>query len=245
MKKIFSMMTVVAALMLFTSCDKHQDFPDTAMKVGYVLCTDGNVLPFEKYEQSGKKAITVVFHINQNENIEGNGYAVYLNDIAPEAFADSIGVEQGTSADLSAHDGNENTFALYDSDEVKSPLAERVFDLWRYGQSAYIPSVAQMRLLYHARSVVNPFIVKCGGTHLFQRKRKTAGTGLLLRSKVKRQPSRGCFPLTVEPYRKHPSGNNIRLDLSSLLTSKVVSTTNSKNVSPYLYQKFNNQKRKV
>lgn len=136
-------MMAVAALMLFTSCDEHQDFPDTAMKVGHVLCTDGNVLPFEKYEQSGKKAIAVVFHINQNENIEGNGYAVYLNDIAPEAFADSIGVEQGTSADLSAYDGNENTFALYDSDEVKSPLAERVFDLWRYGQSAYIPSVAR------------------------------------------------------------------------------------------------------
>lgn len=163
MKKILSMMMAATAI-LFTSCDDHKDFPDTAMKVGHILCTDGKVLPFEQYEQSGKTAIAVVFHINQNEDIEGNGYAVYLNDIAPEAFADSIGVAQGTSASLTAYDGNTNTFALYDTRDVSSPLAEKVFDLWRYGQSAYIPSVAQMRLLYQARYAINPYIVKCGGT---------------------------------------------------------------------------------
>ena len=163
MKKILSMMMAATAI-LFTSCDVHKDFPDTAMKVGHILCTDGKVLPFEQYEQSGKTAIAVVFHINQNEDIEGNGYAVYLDDIAPEAFADSIGVAQGTSASLTAYDGNTNTFALYDTRDVSSPLAEKVFDLWRYGQIAYIPSVAQMRLLYQARYAINPYIVKCGGT---------------------------------------------------------------------------------
>ena len=163
MKKILSMIMAATAI-LFTSCDDHKDFPDTAMKVGHVLCTDGKVLPFEQYEQSGKTAIAVVFHINQNEDIEGNGYAVYLDDIAPEAFADSIGVAQGTSASITAYDGNTNTFALYDTREVSSPLAEKVFDLWRYGQSAYVPSVAQMRLLYQARDAINPYIVKCGGT---------------------------------------------------------------------------------
>ena len=163
MKKILSMMMAATAI-LFTSCDDHKDFPDTAMKVGHILCTDGKVLPFEQYEQSGKTAIAVVFHINQNEDIEGNGYAVYLDDIAPEAFADSIGVAQGTSASLTAYDGNTNTLALYDTRDVSSPLAEKVFDLWRYGQSAYIPSVAQMRLLYQARYAINPYIVKCGGT---------------------------------------------------------------------------------
>jgi len=163
MKKILSILAVAATITL-AACDGHQDFPDTAMKVGHVLCTDGSVMPFEDYEQSGREAIAVVFHINQREDMEGNGYAVYLWDIAPEAFADSLGVEQGTSADLTALDGNTNTFALYDTDEVSSPLAEKVFDLWRYGQSAYIPSVAQMRLLYEARNAVNPYIEKCGGT---------------------------------------------------------------------------------
>jgi len=163
MKKLFSIMAV-AATMLLTACDEHQDFPDTAMKVTHILTTDGKVMPYETYEQSGKQAIAVVFNINQREEMEGNGYAVYLWDIAPEAFADSIGVEQDTSCDLTAYDGNANTFALYGTTDVKSPLAERVFDMWRYGQSAYIPSVAQMRLLYHVKDIINPYILKCGGT---------------------------------------------------------------------------------
>src|SRR5574344_567985 len=139
MKKLFSILAV-AATVLLTACDEHQDFPDTAMKVTHILTTDGKVLPYETYEQSCKQAIAVVFNVNQREEMEGNGYAVYLWDIAPEAFADSIGVEQDTSCDLTAYDGNKNTFALYGTTDVKSPLAERVFDMWRYGQSAYIPS---------------------------------------------------------------------------------------------------------
>lgn len=35
-----------------------------------------------------------------------------------------------------------------------------------YGQSAYVPSVAQMRLLYAARGIINPVIEKCGGDPL-------------------------------------------------------------------------------
>ena len=139
MKKLLSILAV-AATVLLTACDEHQDFPDTAMKVTHILTTDGKVMPYETYEQSGKQAIAVVFNINQREEMEGNGYAVYLWDIVPEAFA------------------------LYGTTDVKSPLAERVFDLWRYGQSAYIPSVAQMRLLYHAKDIINPYILKCGGT---------------------------------------------------------------------------------
>lgn len=169
MKKLFSILAV-AATVLLTACDEHQDFPDTAMKVTHILTTDGKVMPYETYEQSCKQAIAVVFNVNQREEMEGNGYAVYLWDIAPEAFADSIGVEQDTSCDLTAYDGNKNTFALYGTTDVKSPLAERVFDMWRYGQSAYIPSVAQMRLLYHAKDIINPYILKCGGTPGIQRR---------------------------------------------------------------------------
>ena len=150
---------------LLVACDAHRDFPDTAMKPCHILCTDGNVMSYADYEKSGKQAIAVVFHINQREDVEGNGYAVYLWEIAPESFADSIGVAQGTSADLTAYDGNTNTFALYGTTDTFSPLAEKVFDIWRYGQSAYIPSVAQMRLLYAAKAVVNPIIEKCGETH--------------------------------------------------------------------------------
>lgn len=151
---------------LFTSCDAHRDFPDTSMKVGHVLCTDGKVMNIEECELSGKEPIAVVFHINNDESIEGNGYAVYLRDLPDEAFSDSLGVAQGTSADLLAHDGNPNTHAIYTNSGCSSPVAEAVFAMWRYGQSAYIPSVAQMRLLYAAKPLVNDIIERCGGEPL-------------------------------------------------------------------------------
>lgn len=156
----------VMAVVLCTACDAHIDVPDTAVRPGHILCEDGTALPYTQYEQSGKKAIAVVFDTERREGAEGDGYAVYLWDITPQAFADSLGIAQGTSADVTAYDGNMNTFALYDTRETASPMAEAVFDLWRYGQSAYVPSVAQLRLLYHIRASVNAVIERCGGDPL-------------------------------------------------------------------------------
>ena len=145
----------------FVSCDEHRDFPDTAMKTCDILCTDGKVVRFEDMQSQGKKPIAVVFHINQTDNMEGTGYAVYLWDIASAEFSDSIGVKQTTSANVTAYDGNSNTYAMYASGV--SPAADEVFNMWHYGQSAYIPSVAQMRLLYQAKNAVNTYIQRCGG----------------------------------------------------------------------------------
>lgn len=154
---------ICAALMAvaFVSCDEHRDFPDTAMKTCDILCTDGKVVRFEDMQSQGKKPIAVVFHINQTDNMEGTGYAVYLWDIASAEFSDSIGVKQTTSANVTAYDGNSNTYAMYASGV--SPAANEVFNMWHYGQSAYIPSVAQMRLLYQAKNAVNTYIQRCGG----------------------------------------------------------------------------------
>lgn len=165
--KIHSIIMVVTAL-LCAACDAHIDVPDTAVRPGHVLCEDGTALSYNEYELSGKRAIAVVFDAGRRDDAEGDGYAVYLWDIAPVAFADSLGIKQGTSADITAYDGNTNTFALYDTRETASPMAEAVFDLWRYGQSAYVPSVAQMRLLYAIREAVNPVIERCGGEPLPQ-----------------------------------------------------------------------------
>lgn len=164
-KRLNSLLTLMAAALL-AACDAHIEEPDTAVKVGHVLCTDGKAISYKDYTGSGKEAIAIVFYLNRDPEMAGNGYAVYLHDLPAEAFADSIGVAQGTSADMTAYDGNENTFALYDTEDVGSPIAERVFDLWRYGQSAYIPSVAQMRLLYAAKDIINPYIEGCGGEPL-------------------------------------------------------------------------------
>ena len=159
-------MVTTAVIVLLTACDAHFDFPDTAIKPGHILCTDGKAISYNEYKDSDKQAIAVVFHINQSGDTEGDGYAVYLHALSPVEFADSLGVSQKTSADIMAMDGNENTFAMFATREISSPLAESVFALWRYGQSAYVPSVAQMRLLYSMKEVVNPVIEKCGGQPL-------------------------------------------------------------------------------
>ena len=156
--------TISAALMAVTlvSCDEHRDFPDTAMKTCDILCTDGQVVRYDDMQSQHKTPIAVVYYVNQNEDIEGTGYAVYLNDLEPCEYSDSVGIKHSTSADITAYDGNSNTYAMYSTGT--SPAADAVFDMWRYGQSAYIPSVAQMRLLYQAKDVVNTYISRCGGT---------------------------------------------------------------------------------
>ena len=148
---------------LLASCDEHRDFPDTSTKVCDILCTDGRIVSQNQYDHGDKEAIAVVYHVNHSDDVEGNGFAVYLWDTEPAAFADSLGIKQGTSASLSSFDGNINTHALFTSKDVDSPMASNVFDMWRYGQSAYVPSVAQMRLLYNVRNQINAVIANLGG----------------------------------------------------------------------------------
>lgn len=166
-RHFYSLFFALAGVALvLTSCDAHQDFPDTGLKIGHVLCTDGRTYTLDGMRKAGKQPIAIVFHVNGNPDIEGNGYAVYLHELDATQFADSLGVTQGTSCDLSAMDGNGNTYAMYATRDCGSPLADAVFDLWQYGQSAYIPSVAQMRLMYAARDIINPLIEECGGDPL-------------------------------------------------------------------------------
>ena len=146
------------------SCDDHKDFPDTAMKACDILCTDGDVVRYDDLKVQGKIPIGVVFYVNQDGTTEGTGYAVYLWDVEASAFSDSLGVKQNTSANLAAFDGNANTFAMYASGV--SSAATAVFDMWSYGQSAYIPSVAQLQLLYASRNAVNSYIKSCGGDEI-------------------------------------------------------------------------------
>lgn len=73
---------------------------------------------------------------------------------------------RGHPLNMYAHDGKANTHEMYDGSGCSSPAAVAVFSIWRYGQSAYIPSVAQMRLLYAAKPYINDIIRQCGGNPL-------------------------------------------------------------------------------
>ena len=141
------LVAAATAAVLCAACDTHIDVPDTAVRPGHILCEDGTALPYAQYEQSGKKAIAVVFDTEKRGDTEGDGYAVYLWDIAPQAFADSLGIAQGTSADIMAYDGNENTFALYDTqEEGVSKCTPSVF----YAQS---PDFHKLGLCYYLKTL--------------------------------------------------------------------------------------------
>lgn len=159
---------VCAPLLAGCTCNHFDEpvvAPSTPFKVGHVLCTDGGVMPLCKFIESDKEAIGIVFYVNSDDAIPGKGYAVYLHDIDPAQFSESITEFQGTSCSLDAHDGNENTYSLYNN-EIISPMARNVFDLWRFGQSAYVPSVKQARLLFEAKDDINERITICGGDAL-------------------------------------------------------------------------------
>ena len=76
-RKVSRFVPVLVATVALTGCDAHIDVPDTAVRPGHVLCEDGTALSYTEYQQSGKKAVAVVFDTRQHEDAEGNGYAVY------------------------------------------------------------------------------------------------------------------------------------------------------------------------
>lgn len=162
--RIKHILSAAIAMVALCACDEHREWPDTTMKTCDILCTDGDVVRCEDLESLGKTPIAVVFHINQEEQIEGTGYAVYLWDLPAIAFSDSLGSKQGTSANPLAFDGNTNTFAMFVSGS--SPAAQSVFDMWYYGQSAFIPSLSELQLLYVVRDQINPYIRRCGGNEI-------------------------------------------------------------------------------
>lgn len=90
--KILHIICATLMAVAFASCDEHRDFPDTAMKTCDILCTDGKVVRFEEVKSQNKTPIAVVFYVNKNEDIQGTGYAVYLKDIEPFAYSDSLGM---------------------------------------------------------------------------------------------------------------------------------------------------------
>lgn len=53
MKIIHFMFTAVIAA-VFASCDEHMDFPDTAMKIGDIVCTDGAIVRYEDVDSLKK-----------------------------------------------------------------------------------------------------------------------------------------------------------------------------------------------
>lgn len=89
--------------LLLTSCHCEHGEVDgllSSLQVGNVVCSDGNILSMDRFRQSGKEPVAIVFHVNRSAETDNLGYAVYIHDMEPLAFADSLGIDQGTSASL-------------------------------------------------------------------------------------------------------------------------------------------------
>ena len=116
------------------------------------------------FNQSKRKAVGVVFA----EQTEEHPALVVMFKEVNEIFCDSIGLVNGTSGDVSTFDGYSNTVAMYNSyvEETGkgSPLAMKMMDFHENGQSDFIPSVAEQRLLAADARQINPIIERFEGT---------------------------------------------------------------------------------
>lgn len=154
------LMAILMALLASCHCD-HKMKP--ALTVGNLVCADGSIISASNLAQSKSAPVAVIFHVNNDSEAPERGFAVWLKEMPSAQFADSLGVEQGTSTDINAFVGNANTYSLFACEDVGSPMAAQVFAMWSHGQSGYVPSLGEMRLLYRARNIINPIIIQAGG----------------------------------------------------------------------------------
>lgn len=163
-KQAITFILLLMSTFITYSCDSHEPY-DPNVHIGYVLCDDHSCMDTAKYfNQSIRKAVGVVF---AEETDEHPALIVSLKE-TNGVFCDSLGMENGTSGSIDKYDGFTNTIAMYKSynpdDGHGSPIAMDILYFHEYGQSDYIPSVAEMYKLVKALSIVNPIIERCGGT---------------------------------------------------------------------------------
>lgn len=167
MKKIFYMFVMLlaatAGACLQTACEDYESV-DTNVHVGDILFSDYTTMNIDRYvldsfSQVTRTPIGVVF---AEPTATRPMLAVLLKepDLSRCQFSDSLGQSIGANTALDSCNGKANTVAMYDS--KLSPLADELFR-FQGGSSAYIPSVAEMRLLVANIGKVNTVINELGG----------------------------------------------------------------------------------
>lgn len=161
---VLCMMLMIAITILSTSCDNHEPI-DRNIHVGYVLCNDHSCMDTASYfNQTKRQAVGVVFAEKTDDH---PALAVMFNELN-EVFCDSVGMVNGTSTDITSFCGFKNTVAMYNSYSAEtgkgSPLAMEMINFHANGQSDYLPSVAEQRLLASSARVINPVLERLGGT---------------------------------------------------------------------------------
>lgn len=148
-----------AVVVAVASCDEHVPVVH-GIHVGDVVCDDHTVMDTASFLASpGRRAAGVVFALDTERH---GALAVRLNEYE-DAFSTPAAASFGTSTDVSAYAGFTNTVAMVaGSDTIISPIALWTATSHTSGQSDYIPSVAEMRLLCVALDRVNPVLERLG-----------------------------------------------------------------------------------
>ena len=61
-RKAYRIAVAVVMAIGLAACDAHIEVPDTAVRPGHILCTDGTALPYSEYEHAGKQAIACLLY---------------------------------------------------------------------------------------------------------------------------------------------------------------------------------------
>lgn len=162
--RIYQLLFVCLSVIICPSCDNHLPI-DNSIHVGDVLCDDHGIMHLDDYlQQSNRKAVGVVFATSTAIHPV---LAVSLKDSPKVQYADTLSYIQNTSADIAAFDGFSNTVALQGSYSEKtghgSPMANLAFRSHIFGQSDFVASVAELRMLVQNLTLVNEVIAKVGG----------------------------------------------------------------------------------
>ena len=169
---VLSAVFLSAFALFFSSCDEHDPL-DLDIHPGYILCDDGRVLSPEAFDESSNVPVAVFFAPLTDKH---PALAVLLDELSYISFADTL-FEQKTSGSVADYDGYLNTIALQSSKLARDSVSQRrsgkrwycsdlglsAFCSHYFSQSDYVPSVAELGLLYLSLPVVNPVIERCGG----------------------------------------------------------------------------------
>lgn len=157
-------LVVAFASFLSVSCDSLDI--DRQLHIGYVLLDDHTCVDTAVYENvyknMGRKVVGVVFAEQTDEH---EALAVMLEGTSG-VYCDSV-MSNGTSGDITKYDGEANTNSMAsatdNNDGSHCPLASHLLTFHANGQSDYLPSVAEMRLLSASARTINPVLERYGG----------------------------------------------------------------------------------
>lgn len=228
MKKIFSILFFFVLLLSLSSCDDHVTL-DQEVHPGYILCDDGRIINESDFNPGFHTPVAVVFAPLATD--KHPVLAVMLDEVDYIQFADTLSFDQKTSGDIAAYDGYTNTVALQTTNIIrkelvdslhldnadnyyKSPLGLLAFRSHYFAQSDYVPSVAEMRLLYQNLDKVNGMIVKCGGTPI-SRSPEGAGCWYWTSTEVKENSMNQSWLISMADgsIHKAPKTNSYRARL--------------------------------